>query len=203
MLDYRPASRSRRPLLTTGLAIALCLTQALPAQASALVRPDLEDKKMFLSLGIFDVALDAVVTPGVTAGGALVLFPFWSMLTARTGMVLGEGPAGLTYGVALAAGNSNVVGSIGAGTWFVQPSVTVAFPLLSWLTLRANLGPAAWFKPEGLTWMAPPTLYPSSSPMLEGPHATLYSMVELAAQPLDGLEVTVGGNSMIGIRMGF
>ncbi len=186
----RPTTRLRVALLTS-----ICLVGMAGGAWASTVPPldaDFGGRRGQVAIGLPDLNVDFVLADGLSAGLSIFLTPSPSLLAARTTYRLVGSEEGWWHaGLTLSAGTATGAGFYDGGGWsplhgfhWIQPAGVLSASLLAdRLAVRATLGPAF--------------LFASDLRLMED---WLVPNLELAYRFTRDHELTIGGNSLVGMR---
>jgi hypothetical protein len=195
------------------MTLAFMIFFALPARASTVPLLDLKRYQLAVSTGLFDGSADFALTDRWSVGATTQIVPlfFIAIITTtavRTTYRLGEGPAGLIYGLSasvmhtdeqLAIDDANTIGEEGelAFAW--------ALPVNQWLTLRGTVG--SIYGQQTSTDFLGSTFRRFIMPIWVNLELAIrmYQPASIAGThdwltDNGTLEFTLGGNSLLGVR---
>lgn len=163
---------------------------ALPSFATSIPAVDLAGRQAECSFGFFHFSLDRPVSERVSLGGNVESDFFSGEAQLRANVRLGGDDKGLAYGGGLVYRYMTMESG---DAHFLQPALTIAYPLLPSLRLRALLGPSIGLKDGSIRFGAPDTDFTTYA----------LSALELAWRVQPRFELTAGGQSMLGARLIF
>lgn len=169
---------------------SMLASTAAPALATSIPAVDLAGRRAECSFGFFQASLDKPVSERLSLGANLTSDFFSGEAHIRANLRLGGEERGLSYGAGLVYRYLSQESGV---AHFLQPALTLAYPVLPNLRIRALVGPSIGLRDGRIRFGAPDADLTSS----------VLSALELAWRVQPAFELTAGGQSVLGARLIF